>query len=207
MAASRKAQAGFHVLEFGELQQHVAFGKTLSEMSMHLSRRFEVAEKSGNANVRSRFLNEENRAITSAPIDNDACGYVFTLKLDSGQERHAGHAFKVVMTALKKREFTGQCEYFQDIGLLEGEEFCWIGLGLQWQRETDPIPSYDWWVEFREEIRPHLEALQGVELTHLSEMATLGEIRASQKLMIIAEFVSGKAVGFLDPDNPGEGAL
>ncbi|MBE0542412.1 MAG: hypothetical protein IH623_13590 [Verrucomicrobia bacterium] len=177
IAASRKAKAGFHVLEFGELQQHVAFGKTLSEMSMHLRGRFEVAEKSGNANIKARFLNEENRPIASAPIDDDAYGYVFTLEIDSGRRTDAARIFKIFKAALKRREFTGRCEYFQDIGLLEGEKFCWIGLGLHWQREVNPIPSYDWWLEFREEVRPQLKAEPGLELTHLSEMATLGEIR------------------------------
>ena len=207
ITASRKAKAGFHVLEFGELQQHVAFGKTLSEMSMHLSRRFEVAEKSGNANIKARFLDEENRPITSAPIDDDAYGYVFTLEMDSSRKTDAGRIFKIFKAAINKRGFTGRCEYFQDIGLLEGEKFCWIGLGLHWQREVNPIPSYDRWLEFREEVRPQLEAEPGLELTHLSEMATLGEIRASQTLVMIIEFVDGKTVGFFDPDNPSDDEL
>lgn len=202
ITASHKAKAGFHVLEFGELQQHVAFGKTLNEMSMHLSRRFEVAEKSGNANVRARFLNEENRPITSAPIDDDAYGYVFTLEIDRGRKTAAGRIFNIFKAALNKRRFTGRCEYFQDIGLLEGEKFCWIGLGIQWQREVDPIPSYDWWEEFREEVRPQLDTEPGLELTHLSEMGRLGDIRTTQTLAMIIEFVDGKAVGFLDPDKP-----
>ena len=202
IAAGRKAQAEFHVLEFGELQQHVAFGKTLNEMSQHLSRRFEVISKSGNANVQTHFLEEENRPVTSAPIDNDAYGYVFTLELDCGGKVDAGHVFTIFKGALNRRGFTGRCEYFQDIGLLGGEKFCWIGLGLQWQREVDTIPSYKWWVELREEVRPQLDAEPGLKLTHLSEMGTLGGIRASQSLAMIIEFVDGKAVGFLDPDIP-----
>jgi hypothetical protein len=195
------------VLEFGELQQHVAFGKTLNEMSQHLSRRFEVVDKSGNANVKTHFLKEENRPITSALIDDDAYGYVFTLELDRNRESDAGRIFTIFKDALKKRRFTGRCEYFQDIGLLEGEKICWIGLGLQWQREVDPIPSYDWWIEFREEVRPRLDAELGLELTHLSEMGRLGDIRASQTLVMIIEFMDGKAVGFLDPDIPNDDEL
>lgn len=201
IAASRKAQAGFHVLEFAELQQHVAFGKTLKEMSMHLSRRFEVIEKSGNANVKTRFLDQKNRPITSAPIDDDACGYVFTLEVDRGQKTNAGCVFNIFKAALQSRKFTGRCEYFLDIGLLEGEKFCWVGLGLQWRQEVNPIPSCDWWVEFREEIRPKLDAEPGMELTHPSEMATLGEIRANHDLALVIEFEDGNAVGFIDPDN------
>ena len=207
IAAGRKAQAEFHLLEFGELQQHVAFGKTLNEMSQHLSRRFEVVDKSGNANVKTNFLKEENRPITSAPIDDDAYGYVFTLELDKNRTSDAGRIFTIFKAALKKRGFTGRCEYFQDIGLLEGGKFCWIGLGLQWQREIDAIPSYDWWIEFREEVHPQLDAEPGLELTDLSEMGTLGDIRASQTLVMIIEFLDGKAVGFLDPDIPNDDEL
>lgn len=207
VAAGRKAQAEFLVLEFGELQQHVVFAKTLKEMSQHLSRTFEVVDKSGNANVKTHFLREENRPITSTPIDDDAYGYVFTIELDRNRKSDAGRIFPIFKAALNKRGFTGRCEYFQDIGLLEGEKFCWIGLGLQWQREVDPIPSYDWWIEFREEVRPQLDAEPGLELTHLSEMGTLGEIRASQTLAVIIEFVDGKVVGFFDPDIPNDDEL
>jgi hypothetical protein len=202
ITASRKAQAGLHVLEFVELQQHVAFGKTLDQLSEHLSKRFKAFAKSGNANIRARFLNEENRPITSAPIDDDVYGYVFALEVDRGPKTDAGNIFKIFKAALKKRQFTGRCEYFQDVGLLSGEKFCWIGLGIQWHRDTDPIPSFDWWIEFREEVRPKLDAEPGLKLTHLSEMGTLGDIRASQTLAMIIEFVDGEAVGFLDPDNP-----
>lgn len=202
IAASRKSHAEFHVLEFGELQQHVAFGKTLREMSRHFRRRYEVVEKTGNANAKTHFLHEENRPITSAPIDDDAYGYVFTLEVDRGRKADAGRIFSIIKAAIDRRGFTGRCEYFQNVGLLEGEKFCWIGVGLQWQREADPIPSYDWWIEFREEIRPLLDAEPGLTLTHLSEMGSLGDIRESQTLAMVIEFVEGKAVGFFDPDSP-----
>jgi len=202
VSSSRKAKAEYHVLEFGELQQHVAFGKTLDEISIYLSRRFEVVEKTGNANVKAEFLSEVNRPITSAPIDDDACGYVFTFELNSDQETDSRSIFRILKAALRNRGFSGRCEYFKDIGMLEGEKFCWIGLGIQWQREANPIPSYDWWVDFREGVRHQLKDDSGLKLTLLSEMATLGEIRASQKLAAIIEFVDGKVVGFLVPDNP-----
>jgi hypothetical protein len=202
IAASRKSHAEFHVLEFGELQQHVAFGKTLDEMSLHLSKIYKVIEKSGNANVKMQFPNEQNRPITSAPIDDDAYGYVFTLEIDRGCETDAGCIFNIFKSAINRRRFTGRCEYFQDIGLLEGEKFCWIGLGLQWQRDADPIPSYDWWVELREEVRPLLDAESGLKLTHLSEMGRLGGIRGNQTLAMVIEFVDGRAVGYFNPDYP-----
>jgi len=205
ISASQKARAEFHVLEFGELQQHVAFGKTLDEMSLHLRRRYEFFEKSGTANVKTHFLNEENRPITSAPIDEDAYGYVFTLEVDRDCKTDAGRIFSIIKAALNRRRFTGRCEYFQDIELLEGEKFCWIGVGLQWQRETDLIPSYEWWVEFREEIRPLLDAESGLKLTHLSEMGRLGDIRENQTLALVIEYIDGTAVGFVDPDKPDTG--
>jgi hypothetical protein len=202
IAASKKAQAEFHILEFGELQQHVAFGKTLDEISLHLRKRYEAIEKSGNANVKMRFMEEPIRPITSTPIDADAGGYVFTLEVDRGCKTNAGHIFNVFKDAINRRHFTGRCEYFQNIGLLEGEKFCWIGLGIQWLRDTDPIPPYDWWMELREEVRPLLDVVSGAKLTHLSEMGRLGDIRASSTLAMVIEFVNGKAVGYLDPDHP-----
>jgi hypothetical protein len=200
IAASRKSHAEFHVLEFGELQQHVAFGKTLDEMSLHLSRRYMVLEESGNANTKMRFLNEKNRPIRSAPIDDNAYGYVFTLEVDRGGETDPVRMFKIFKAAINRHRFTGKCEYFQNIGLLEREKFCWIGLGLQWERAADPIPSYDWWIELREEVRPMLDAELGLKLTHLSEMGRLGDIRGSQTLAMVIEFVDGRAVGYFDPD-------
>jgi len=202
ISASRKAQAGFHVLDFAELQQHVAFGKTLNEISLHLDRRFEVVQQSGNANVKTRFLDEENRPITSSPIDDDAYGYVFTLEVERSHKLYTERILKILMAALRKRRFTGRCEYFQNIGLLGENKFCWIGRGLQWEGEVNSTPPHGWWVEFREEVRPHLDAEPGLTLTHLSEMGKLGEIRMTKTLVMIMEFADGKVVGFLDPDNP-----
>ena len=201
IAASVKSRAEFHVLEFGELQQHVAFGKTLNQMSLNFSRRYEVIYKSGNANVKTRFLDQENRPITSVPIDDDAYGYVFTLEVDRGRKINAGRIFNIFKNAIQKRRFTGRCEYFQNAAILEGEKFFWIGLGLEWQRDVETIPSVDWWGEFCEDVRPLLDAESGLKLSHLSEMGKLGDIRASQTLTMVIEFVNGTAVGFFDPDN------
>jgi hypothetical protein len=201
-AASHKADARFHLLELAELQQHVAFGKTLSEMSQHLSRRFEVVEKSGNANVGARFLDEENRPLISKPIDDDEMGYVFTLEVERYHKVDKGRVLRILSAALKVRRFTGRCEYFQDVGVLEGEKFCWIALGLQWEQEEGRVLSYDWWIALREEVRPHLEEDSQLRLSQLSEMARLGEIRSGHSLALIIEFVGGKAVGFYDPDIP-----
>ena len=62
-------------------------------------------------------------------------------------------------------------------------------------------------IEFREEVRPQLDAEPGLELTHLSEMGRLGDIRASQTLVMIIEFMDGKAVGYFDPDIPNDDEL
>jgi hypothetical protein len=202
IAASRKAQAKFHAIDFIELQQHVVFGKTLNEVSLYLDGRFEIVERSGNANVKTRFLDEENQPVTSKPIDDDKAGYVFTLEVERNGKVDAAHILKAFLKVLKGKRFTGRCEYFQNAGFIEGEKFCWISLGLRWSGGTETYPSYDWWLSFAEEIRPDLEADSRLNLSSLSEMATLGEIRANHPLALIMELVDGKTIGFLDPDKP-----
>jgi hypothetical protein len=126
----------------------------------------------------------------------------FTLEVERNNKVDAAHILKAFLKALKDKRFTGRCEYFQDTGLIEGEKFCWVALGLQWSGGTDTYPSYDWWLSFAEQVRPDLEANSCLNLSSLSEMVTLGEIRESHTLALIIEFVDGKTVGFLDPDEP-----
>lgn len=206
VAASKKAQAKFHLLDFIEFQQHIAFGKHLTTLGAYLDRRFEVVDGSGNANLKIHFVNEENKPITSAPIEDDEAGYVFTFELERDTDVDAARVLKSFTKALKGESFNGRCEYFQGLGLIEGEKYFWVSLGLRWERETEQSPSYEWWIAFAERVRANLEANSNLKLTHLSEMATLGEIRANHTLALVIEFVNGKSVGFLDPDNPsGEG--
>jgi hypothetical protein len=60
VSAGKKASAKFHLLDFIEFQQHIAFGKTLNGLGMILNRRFEVVEGSGNANLKTRFVSESD---------------------------------------------------------------------------------------------------------------------------------------------------
>lgn len=60
VSAGKKASAKFHLLDFIEFQQHIAFGKTLNGLGMILNRRFEVVEGSGNANLKTRFISESD---------------------------------------------------------------------------------------------------------------------------------------------------
>lgn len=204
VAASKKARANFHLLDFIEFQQHVAFGKNLTTLGAYLDRRFEVVEGSGNANLKTHFVNEQKRPVISAPIDDDEAGYVFTCEVERDTTVDAAQVLKSFTKALKGESFTGRCEYFQDVGLIEGEKFFWVSLGLRWERQPEQFPSYEWWIAFAERVRPDLEANPNLKLTPLSEMATLGEIRANHTLALVIEFVKGKAVGFMDPDNPND---
>jgi len=200
IAASEKARAKFHLLDFIEFQQHVAFGKSLARLSAYLNRRFEVVEESRNANLKTRFLNEPNRPVTSMPIADEEAGYVFALEVKQNAKVDAARILKGFTKALRDESFTGRCEYFQDIGSIEDEKFFCVSLGLRWEREADRFPSYEWWIAFVERVRPDLESDSHLTVSQCSEMATLGEIRASQTLAMVIEFVGGKAVGFLDPD-------
>jgi hypothetical protein len=203
ITTSHKSRAPFHVLEFAELQQHVAFAKTVNHVTRWLAERFELLEKSRNANVVARFLTEENRPITSPPLRDSDVGYVFTFQIQGKDKVDGGRIMKAFTTALKSEAFTGRCEYFYDFGVLGGEKILWIALGLRWDRAQDQIPSHSWWTAFAKRVDGELHET-GVVLSELSEIATLAEIRATKTLAVVVEFRQGKATGFEDPDNPFE---
>jgi hypothetical protein len=200
-AEGTKVSAKFHVLDFIELQQHVAFGKTPAQLSKFLDRRFEVVSGSGNANVMVRFLNHESTPLSSQPIHDDADGYVFTFEMPAAWQGEFGSILKAFLSVLHAEQFTGRCEYYQDSGELEGEVFLWIALGLQWTGEQNRTPDYDWWKMFESKLGPAVESETGLILSPLSEIASLGAIRASQTLAVAMEFDQGKAVKFFDPDD------
>jgi len=205
ITASHKSQAQFHVLEFAELQQHVAFAKTVNHVTQWLAERFELVEKSGNANIVARFLTEQNRPVTSRPLRDCEHGYVFTFQIQGNHKVDGGRILKAFTTALKSEAFSGRCEYFYDAGVMEDEKFLWIALGLRWDRAEDQIPSHSWWIAFAKRVEGELHE-SGVVLTELSEMATMGEIRATKTLAVVVEFAQGKAIGFEDPDDGVESA-
>jgi hypothetical protein len=202
VAASKKAQAQFHVLDLIEFQQHVAFGKDLDRLGVYLKRRFEIIEGTGNACLKTRFINEEIKPVLSDPIDDEEAGYVFVLEVQREHQIDFKNILGAFLNGLKIRKHSGRCEYFQDIGLLGGEKYCWIALGLRRNDSAEAYPSYDWWLEFKELIRPDLEAGGDLEISPLSEMATMDAIRASHPLAIIMELMNGKTVRFTDPDAP-----
>ena len=200
--ASKKSQAEFHLLDLIEFQQYVAFGKIIDQLGNLLKRRFEIVTETGNASIMTRFINEEIKPVITDPIDDEKAGYLFALEVQRERPVDFKKVLKAFLKGLKIRRFSGRCEYFQDVGFLAGEKFCWIALGLRWNNSAEAHPPYDWWLEFKELVRPELEADGDLELSPLSEMAPMDAIRANHPLAVIMELVDGKTVGFTDPVAP-----
>ena len=203
VSASGKSGAKFHMLDLIEFQQHVAFGKSLGRLFAYLNKRFEVVS-SGNANAKTYFLNEENQGVSSSPIEDEAVGYLFLFAVNGNAEIDGGSILTVFQKPLKADGFTGRFEYFQDIGLIDDKTVFAVAIGIQWKREWENYPSYDWWSAYAEKVRADLETNPNLTVSSLSKAVMLGKIRASQTLVLVTEFVDGKAVGFLNPDETAE---
>ena len=66
--AHSQAPAFYHFLDLSELQQHIAFTDDMDRLSLYLERRFEVATGSQNAAIRTRFMRQPVKPVSSSPI-------------------------------------------------------------------------------------------------------------------------------------------
>lgn len=117
-------------------------------------------------------------------IDPEQSGYVITFSLEDGHRS----AFKAplatsILSALKRRRFTGLCEFYEDISNFGDEnsgakEFLYrIGLALG-QGSASGELEFDWWSGFEKDVCNGLDLTSlGLSPTALSEAGRVEGLR------------------------------
>ena len=193
--ANSQASAFYHFLDLSELQQHIAFTDDTAQLSLYLQRRFEVATGSQNAAIRTRFVRQPVKPVSSSPIAGNAGGYVFAFMAQPRADHDGQKLTKNLFSALKEHDFSGRFELYHRVLKRGRDAYYELGVGLAWRKDGWPeIPDSSWWRVFEARLASLVVPDLGLQLSRHSCATTLDLIRRDFEPVAVVDMEHGVAV-------------
>lgn len=193
--ARAQAPAYYHFLDLSELQQHIAFTDDTARLGLYLERRFEVATGSQNAAIRTQFMRQPVKPISSPPIAADATGYVFAFLARPHADHDGQGLTKSLFSALKEHTFTGRFELYHRIIKRGRDAYFDLGVGLAWRNGGGfEIPDAAWWRIFEARFNSFVEPSFGLQFSEHSRPTTMELIRRDFEPVAAMDVENGIAV-------------